>query len=79
MSRDLNVLGEPLTPCCHSPKTGFYRDGFCRVGPEDVGIHAICAIMTEEFLAYSLAQGNDLSTPKPHCCPIVFDHKGILI
>ena len=65
MSRDLNVLGEPLTPCCHSPKTGFYRDGFCRVGPEDVGIHAICAIMTEEFLAYSLAQGNDLSTPKP--------------
>lgn len=65
MSRDLNVLGEPLTPCCHSPKTGFYRDGFCRVGPEDAGIHAICAIMTEEFLAYSLAQGNDLSTPKP--------------
>lgn len=65
MSRDLNVLGEPLTPCCHTPKAGFYRDGFCRVGPEDAGVHAICAIMTEEFLAYSLAQGNDLSTPKP--------------
>lgn len=65
MSRDVNVLGEPLTPCCHSPKTGFYRDGFCRIGPEDAGIHAICAIMTEEFLAYFLSQGNDLSTPKP--------------
>lgn len=65
MSRDLNVLGEPLTPCCHSPKTGFYRDGFCRVGPEDTGIHAVCAIMTEEFLAFSYEQGNDLITPKP--------------
>ncbi|PRY64488.1 hypothetical protein B0H98_105149 [Vreelandella songnenensis] len=65
MSRDLNVLGEPLTPCCHSPKTGFYRDGFCRVGPEDTGVHAVCAIMTEEFLAFANAQGNDLATPRP--------------
>ncbi|RUR41291.1 DUF2237 family protein [Vreelandella populi] len=65
MSRDLNVLGEPLTPCCHSPKTGFYRDGFCRVGPEDTGVHAVCAIMTDEFLAFSKAQGNDLTTPRP--------------
>lgn len=65
MSRDLNVLGEPLTPCCHSPKTGFYRDGFCRVGPEDTGVHAICAIMTDEFLAFSKAHGNDLMTPRP--------------
>lgn len=65
MARDLNVLGEPLTPCCHAPKTGFYRDGFCRVGPNDVGVHSVCALLTEEFLAFSLAQGNDLMTPRP--------------
>ena len=65
MSRDRNVLGEPLTPCCHAPKTGFYRDGFCRVGPDDVGIHSVCAMVTEEFLAFSKAQGNDLVTPRP--------------
>lgn len=65
MSRDLNVLGEPLTPCCHAPVTGFYRDGFCRVGPEDHGVHAVCAMVTEEFLAFSMAQGNDLVTPRP--------------
>ncbi|MGY4878695.1 DUF2237 family protein [Vreelandella aquamarina] len=65
MSRDRNVLGEPLTPCCHDPVTGFYRDGFCRVGVEDKGIHAVCAMVTEEFLAYSRAQGNDLVTPRP--------------
>lgn len=65
MSRDRNVLGEPLTPCCHDPVTGFYRDGFCRVGVEDQGIHAVCAMVTEEFLAYSRAQGNDLVTPRP--------------
>jgi uncharacterized protein (DUF2237 family) len=65
MARDLNVLGEPLTPCCHAPKTGFYRDGFCRVGQDDVGVHSVCAMLTEEFLAFSLAQGNDLTTPRP--------------
>lgn len=65
MSRDRNVLGEPLTPCCHDPVTGFYRDGFCRVGPDDLGVHAVCAMMTEEFLAFSRAQGNDLVTPHP--------------
>ncbi|TVP49733.1 MAG: DUF2237 domain-containing protein [Halomonas sp.] len=65
MSRDRNVLGEPLSPCCHSPKTGFYRDGFCRVGDNDPGVHSVCAMVTEEFLAFSFAQGNDLLTPRP--------------
>ncbi|MDR5899484.1 DUF2237 domain-containing protein [Halomonas vilamensis] len=65
MSRDRNVLGEPLAPCCHDPVTGFYRDGFCRVGPTDHGIHAVCAMVTEEFLAFSSGQGNDLVTPHP--------------
>ncbi|MYL23954.1 DUF2237 family protein [Halomonas alkaliantarctica] len=65
MSRDRNVLGEPLTPCCRDPITGFYRDGFCRVGSNDHGIHAVCAVVTEEFLAFSRAQGNDLVTPHP--------------
>lgn len=62
---DKNVLGTELKPCCYQPKTGFYRDGFCRTGPEDVGTHVVCAIMTEEFLVYTKAQGNDLSTPIP--------------
>lgn len=60
-----NVLGAELQACCYAPKTGFYRDGFCRTGPEDVGTHVVCAIMTEEFLVYTKAQGNDLSTPIP--------------
>ena len=60
-----NVLGTALQACCHDPKTGFYRDGFCRTGPEDVGTHVVCAIMTEDFLIYTKAQGNDLSTPMP--------------
>ncbi|MCS2610345.1 DUF2237 family protein [Halomonas dongshanensis] len=65
MSRDRNVLGEPLTPCCHDPKAGFYRDGFCRVGPDDVGVHGVCAIVTEEFLDFTRSQGNDLTHPEP--------------
>jgi uncharacterized protein (DUF2237 family) len=60
-----NVLGEPLRPCCDRPLTGFYRDGSCRTGPEDVGLHTVCAKMTAEFLAFSKARGNDLSTPMP--------------
>jgi uncharacterized protein (DUF2237 family) len=60
-----NVLGTKLQACCYAPKTGFYRDGFCRTGPEDVGTHVVCAIMTEEFLTYTKMQGNDLSTPIP--------------
>ncbi|MEO0947235.1 MAG: DUF2237 domain-containing protein [Cyanobacteria bacterium J06641_5] len=60
-----NVLGEPLELCCSAPKTGFYRDGFCHTGPEDLGVHTVCAQVTAEFLAYTQAQGNDLSTPQP--------------
>jgi len=60
-----NVLGEPLQPCSFRPRTGFYRNGCCDTGPEDVGSHTVCAIMTEEFLAFSRAVGNDLSTPRP--------------
>lgn len=60
-----NVLGGDLQPCCHDPLTGFYRDGSCNTGPGDFGVHVVCAQMTEEFLAFSRAQGNDLSTPEP--------------
>lgn len=52
-------------PCSADPVTGFYRDGCCNSGPEDVGSHTVCAIMTERFLAFSAARGNDLSTPMP--------------
>ncbi len=58
-----NVLGTELECCCLEPRTGFYRDGFCRTGPGDVGLHTVCAMMTDEFLAFSKAAGNDLSTP----------------
>jgi len=61
----LNVLGEPLAPCGLDPITGFYRDGCCNTGYEDVGIHVVCAKMTPEFLAFSKRHGNDLSTPAP--------------
>jgi uncharacterized protein (DUF2237 family) len=61
----LNVLGEPLQTCCTSPMTGFYRTGCCEVGGDDVGVHAVCAVMTEEFLQFSKDAGNDLSTPMP--------------
>ena len=60
-----NVLGAPLQACCRDPLTGFYRDGFCHTGPEDRGLHTVCAVMTEEFLAYTRTVGNDLSTPVP--------------
>jgi uncharacterized protein (DUF2237 family) len=62
---DRNVLGGPLQECGRSPLTGFHRDGCCRTGPEDQGVHSVCARMTEEFLEFSAAQGNDLSTPRP--------------
>jgi uncharacterized protein (DUF2237 family) len=61
-----NVLGEPLQPCGTDPMTGFYRDGCCNTGAEDVGSHTICAVVTEEFLAHQRAIGNDLVTPMPH-------------
>ena len=60
-----NVLGAPLRPCCFEPVTGFYRDGFCRTGPGDYGLHTVCVEVTAEFLAFSRAHGNDLSTPIP--------------
>jgi uncharacterized protein len=61
----LNVFGEPLQSCCTDPMTGFYRTGCCEVGGDDVGVHAVCAIMTDEFLEFSKSVGNDLSTPMP--------------
>jgi uncharacterized protein (DUF2237 family) len=60
-----NVLGTPLKGCCNDPMTGFYRDGYCRTGPDDTGLHTVCAVMTEEFLKFSRSRGNDLSTPMP--------------
>lgn len=62
-SSDKNVLGGPLAVCSTSPRTGFYRDGCCNTGPEDVGIHVVCARMTREFLDFERARGNDLVTP----------------
>jgi uncharacterized protein (DUF2237 family) len=60
-----NVLGGELVPCSLAPKTGFFRNGCCETGPEDRGLHTVCAVMTAEFLAFSKAAGNDLSTPMP--------------
>jgi len=65
MLEDKNVLGGRLEPCSVSPRTGFYRDGCCNTGPEDVGMHVVCVQMTEPFLEYSREHGNDLSTPVP--------------
>ncbi|HYF07346.1 MAG TPA: DUF2237 domain-containing protein [Acetobacteraceae bacterium] len=60
-----SVLGGPVLPCSVAPLTGFFRDGCCNTGPEDLGSHTVCAEMTEAFLAFSLSRGNDLSTPRP--------------
>ena len=60
-----NVLGGELAPCSVDPLTGFYRDGDCNTGPQDRGSHTICARVTQEFLEYGRAQGNDLMTPAP--------------
>lgn len=65
MTVERNVLGEPLQACGTDPVTGFYRDGRCSCGPEDVGLHAVCAVVTEEFLEHQRAVGNDLVTPRP--------------
>jgi uncharacterized protein len=64
-SPERNVLGGELEPCGTDPMTGFHRDGSCVVGPQDVGLHAVCAVMTDEFLAHQKAVGNDLTTPRP--------------
>lgn len=67
MSReaDLNVVGGSLVACSTDPLTGFFRDGCCATGPEDIGSHTVCSIVTEEFLEFSRLAGNDLSTPRP--------------
>ncbi len=60
-----NVLGGDLEPCSTRPMTGFFRNGCCDTGPEDVGSHTVCVLLTDEFLALSKSRGNDLSTPRP--------------
>ncbi len=65
MALPKNVLGTELQTCSLDPLTGFFRDGCCRNGPGDVGLHLVCAEMTREFLEYSLERGNDLVTPNP--------------
>lgn len=60
-----NVLGQPLQPCGRDPVTGFFRDGCCNTGPEDLGLHTVCCIVTAEFLETSRRLGNDLATPMP--------------
>ena len=67
-----NVLGADLEPCSMNPITGFYRDGCCRASAEDLGMHTLCAVMTSEFLEFTRAAGNDLSTPRPE-----FDFPGL--
>ena len=62
---EINVLGEALAPCSSDPMTGFFRDGHCNTCDADQGSHTVCAVMTEEFLAFSKYVGNDLSTPRP--------------
>jgi uncharacterized protein len=64
-SAQRNVFGEPLQSCSERPLTGFYRSGCCHTGPEDLGLHTVCVEVTTEFLAFSKARGNDLSTPLP--------------
>ena len=62
---DINVVGGSLLPCSTDPVTGFFRDGCCATGEEDIGRHTVCAIVTADFLAFSARAGNDLSTPRP--------------
>jgi uncharacterized protein len=64
MEEQRNVFGEPLQSCSDRPLTGFYRTGCCETGPDDRGLHTVCVQVTAEFLAYSKARGNDLSTPQ---------------
>jgi uncharacterized protein (DUF2237 family) len=60
----LNVLGKPLECCCDDPKTGFFRDGYCQTDDHDFGRHVVCAIVSQDFLDFSLEKGNDLITPR---------------
>jgi uncharacterized protein (DUF2237 family) len=73
MSLARNVFGEPLAPCSTDPLTGFTRTGSCETGPQDLGSHTVCVQVTADFLEFSQAQGNDLSTPAPE-----FDFPGLL-
>ena len=63
--KDRNVLGGALEVCSMSPRTGFFRDGCCNTGHEDLGLHIVCTMVTREFLAFARSQGNDLVTPVP--------------
>ena len=65
MAKAKNVLGGPLATCSRNPLTGFFRDGCCNTGPTDLGVHTVCVEMTADFLMFSRAVGNDLSTPRP--------------
>lgn len=65
INSERNVLGGALEPCGLDPVTGFFRDGCCSTGPEDVGSHTVCAVVTREFLEHQLSVGNDLVTPHP--------------
>ena len=60
-----NVLGTALQPCCFDPKTGYFRDGYCKTRIDDVGTHVVCAVVTQEFLTFTKSRGNDLETPFP--------------
>jgi len=72
MKREKNVLGVELALHCYSPKTGFYRDGYCRTGEADKGSHVVAAIVTDEFLEFTKSRGNDLKTPRP-----IYDFLGL--
>ncbi|MBU3597431.1 DUF2237 family protein [Polynucleobacter bastaniensis] len=61
----LNVLGQPLVACSFEPLTGFFRDGCCKTNEQDLGSHLVCAIVSNDFLQFSLKRGNDLITPRP--------------
>lgn len=63
MSVIRNILGSNLVPCCQTPATGFYRDGYCVASEEDPGLHTVCAVVSKEFLDFTKKRGNDLSTP----------------
>ena len=65
ISLSINVYGKELETCCDNPKTGFFRNGMCDTCKEDIGIHTVCILATEDFLVFSEAVGNDLSTPRP--------------
>ena len=65
MNKQLNVFGEPLEVCCPSLITGFYRNGFCSTGLGDIGLHVVCAVMTDNFLNYTKSRGNDLTQARP--------------